>query len=267
MKNLEEEAGCKLLRRQGKKVALTEAGDRLLNFIRPFLDEMENLRQELDGFEKFGGGRIRLGASSQASRFLLPPLLEKFQRVHKNCRFEIKCEDTPGCINALEDGSLDLAITLCPYNSSEIEFVPCFSDELRVVVSPAHEWAKAGKVDWESAYSESFIFYNRNSYTFRILSDYLDKLGLRISSFIEISNPDASKELIKAEMGVGILADWAIEEESKNGELSSLSLGPKKLTRTWGISVRKGRRLNKAERLFINIVEESGSHWMVNRVL
>ena len=56
MKNLEEEAGCKLLRRQGKKVALTEAGDRLLSFVRPFLDEMENLRQELDGFEKFGGG-------------------------------------------------------------------------------------------------------------------------------------------------------------------------------------------------------------------
>jgi DNA-binding transcriptional LysR family regulator len=267
MKNLEEEAGCKLLRRQGKKVALTEAGDRLLNFVRPFLDEMENLRQELDGFEKFGGGRIRLGASAQACRFLLPPLLKKFEKVHENCRFEVKCEDTPACMDALEDGSLDLAITLCPYNSSEIEFVPCFRDELRVVVPPSHDWAKAGKVDWESAYRESFILYNRNSYTFRILTDYLDRLGLRLSSFMEISSPDASKELIKVGMGVGILADWAIEEDSKKGDLISLPLGSKKLTRTWGVSVRKGRRLNKAERLFINIAEESGSHWMVNRTL
>ena len=41
MKNLDEEAGCKLLRRQGKKVSLTEVGDRLLSFVRPFLDQME----------------------------------------------------------------------------------------------------------------------------------------------------------------------------------------------------------------------------------
>ena len=267
MKNLEEEAGCKLLRRQGKKVALTEAGDRLLSFVRPFLDEMENLRQELDGFEKFGGGRIRLGASAQACRFLLPPLLKKFKKVQGDCRFEVKCEDTPDCINLLEDGSLDLAITLSPYNTSDIDFVPCFNDELRVVVSPSHEWAKSGKVDWESAYKESFILYNRNSYTFRILSNYLDKIGLRISSFMEISSPEASKELIKVDMGVGVLADWAIKEESARGELVSLPIGPKKLSRTWGVSVRKGRRLNKAERFFIKIAEESGSHWMVNRKL
>ena len=64
MKSLEEECGSRLFRRQGKKVSLTEAGDRLLRFTRPFLVEMEKVREELDGFEKFGVGRIRLGASS-----------------------------------------------------------------------------------------------------------------------------------------------------------------------------------------------------------
>ena len=73
MKNLEDEAGCKLFSRQGKKVSLTQAGDRLLNFVRPFLVEMENVRDELDGFEKFGTGRIRLGASTQACVTRLQP--------------------------------------------------------------------------------------------------------------------------------------------------------------------------------------------------
>ena len=36
MKALEDETGCQLFRRQGKKVCLTEAGDRLLRFARPF---------------------------------------------------------------------------------------------------------------------------------------------------------------------------------------------------------------------------------------
>ena len=63
MRTLEAEAGCQLIRRQGKKVSLTEAGERLLRFARPFLQEMSELREELSGCEKFGAGRIRLGAS------------------------------------------------------------------------------------------------------------------------------------------------------------------------------------------------------------
>ncbi len=267
MKNLEEEAGCRLFRRQGKKVSLTEAGDRLLNFVRPFLDEMENVREELDGFEKFGTGRIRLGASAQACRFFLPPILKEFKDTQPLCRFEVKCDDTPACFDLLSEGKIDLAITLAPIHLLEIEFVPCFNDELRIVVSPDHPWAKAEKVNWEDARSENFILYNRTSYTFRMLTDYFDKLGLRLSSFMEISSPEASKELIKVGMGVGILANWAVEEEVMRGELVSLSLGSKKLSRTWGISVRKGRKLNKAERMFIKIAEESGCHWMVNRKL
>lgn len=267
MKNLEEEAGCKLLRRQGKKIALTEAGDRLLSFVQPFLYEMETVREELDGFEKFGSGRIRLGASAQACRFLLPPILKQFKETQPLCRFEVKCEDTPGCLNLLSEGKIDLAITLSPINVLGVEFVPCFNDELRVVVSPSHSWAKAGSVNWDIASMENFILYNKESYTFRILSDYLDRLGVRLSSFMEISSPEASKELIKVGMGVGILANWAVEEEVKDGDLVSLALGGKKLARTWGISVRKGRKLNKAERIFMKIAQESGCHWMVNHKL
>ena len=117
------------------------------------------------------------------------------------------------------------------------------------------------------AEAESFILYNRGSYTFRMLKEYLERAGVRLSSFMEISSQEAGKELIKVGMGVGLMADWAVEPEVRRGELQSLPLGRKKLMRTWGVSVRKGRKLNKAERIFIKTAEESGCHWMVNRKL
>ena len=126
MKSLEDECGSRLFRRQGKKVSLTEAGDRLLRFTRPFLVEMEKVREELDGFEKFGVGRIRLGASAQACRFLLPPMLSQFKKEHPLCRFEVKCEDTPRCLEMLGLGEIDLAITLEPIRINEIEFLFVF---------------------------------------------------------------------------------------------------------------------------------------------
>ncbi len=265
MKSLEEELGCKLFRRQGKKFSITEAGDRLLRFARPYLGEMQVLRQELNGFEKFGSGRLRLGASEQACRFLLPPILAKFKEAHPKCRFEVKAEDTPQCLEMLNLGEIDLAITLEPVKSSEIDFVPCFSDELRLVVLPDHRWSLTGKIDWNQAVAENFILYNRSSYTFRALNDYLNEKGVKLNSFMEMSSPEATKELIKVGMGISVMASWSVEEECSRGELNSLSLGFPKLTRTWGISVRRGRILNKAERIFIKIGEESGCHWMVSK--
>ena len=48
----------------------------------------------------------------------------------------------------------------------------------------------------------------------------------------------------------------AVEEEVQRGELTSLPLGSKKLARTWGISVRKGRKFNKAERMFMQNLQK-----------
>ena len=176
-------------------------------------------------------------------------------------------EDTPKCLQMLGLGELDLAITLEPIKNMEIEFVPCYTDELRVVLPTDHEWAKQEAVDWTNLSSQNFILDNRASYSFRMINDYLEKNGIKLTSFMEISSSDASKELIKLGLGIGVMADWLIADEVACGELVSLPLGFGKLNRTWGISIRKGRKLNKAERIFIKIAEESGCHWMVNRRL
>ena len=267
MRTLEDETGCQLIRRQGKKVSLTEAGERLLRFARPFLEEMSVVREELNGFEKFGAGRIRLGASQQACRFFLPPLVKEFKKGLPQCIFEVYGEDTPKCLNMLSLGELDLAISLKPIKNLEIEFVPCFSDELRIITTRDHQWAKNKSVDWSKVSGENFILDNRSSYSFRMTNEYLEQNGLKLTSFMEISSSDASKELIKLGLGIGIMANWLVADEVSSGELVSLPMGFGKLSRTWGISIRKGRKLNKAERIFIKIAEESGCHWMVNRRL
>ena len=267
MRTLEDETGCQLIRRQGKKVSLTEAGERLLRFARPFLEEMSVVREELNGFEKFGAGRIRLGASQQACRFFLPPLVKEFKKGLPQCRFEVYGEDTPKCLNMLSLGELDLAISLKPIKNLEIEFVPCFSDELRIITTRDHQWAKNKSVDWSKVSGENFILDNRSSYSFRMTNEYLEQNGLKLTSFMEISSSDASKELIKLGLGIGIMANWLVADEVSSGELVSLPMGFGKLSRTWGISIRKGRKLNKAERIFIKIAEDSGCHWMVPRRL
>ena len=115
----------------------------------------------------------------------------------------------------------------------EIEFVPCFTDELRLITTRDHEWAKSESVDWTKVAGENFMLLdNRASYSFRMINDYLEQNGLKLTSFMEISSSDASKELIKLGLGVGVMADWLVANEVASGDLVSLPLGFGKLTRT-----------------------------------
>ncbi|MGE4550416.1 MAG: LysR family transcriptional regulator [Opitutales bacterium] len=267
MKTLENDLGCRLLRRHGKQVSLTDAGQHLLAATRPILRQMENARAELEGFERYGAGRLRIGTSPKSCQFFLPSILGRFKEEHPRCRFEVVDGNTPECIRMLRANEIDLAITLEPRKADEIEFLPWFSDELHLVVPPDHPWAKTGWMKKGEIHKQHFILPNKKSYTSLLIMDFLKREESRISSFVEMSNLEAIKELIKAGFGISFLATWAVEKEVEAGDLVSVRLARRKLSRTWGISSPKGRGLSKTELAFARIGEQVGCKWMVNREL
>src|SRR5437660_4363642 len=79
MKALEQEVGCRLLDRMGKKVLLTQAGETLLHHSEKILQEMDVARIALEDLGKWGRGRLRIGASTTACQYILPTVLRDFK--------------------------------------------------------------------------------------------------------------------------------------------------------------------------------------------
>ena len=265
MRALEDDLGCRLLRRHGKKVSLTDAGQHLLDAARPILRQMENTRSELEGFERFGSGRLRIGTSPKSCQFFLPSILRRFKEEHPRCRFEVEDGNTPECFRMLRASEIDLAITLEPRKADEVEFLPWFSDEMRLVVAPDHPWAKTGWLNKEEIPQQNFILPNKKSYTFLLIMDYLKREDASLTSFLEMSNLEAIKELIKVDFGISFLASWTVSKEVEAGDLVMVRPARRKLSRTLGISSPKGRELSKTELAFARIGEQVGCEWMVNR--
>src|SRR6266513_2046834 len=101
MKALEQQAGCRLLDRLGKKVVLTQAGEQLLHHANKILQEMENARESLTHLGKWGRGRLRLGASTTACQHLLPAVLREFKESFPDHAITIEPGDTPELVSAL----------------------------------------------------------------------------------------------------------------------------------------------------------------------
>lgn len=255
IKSLEDDVGCRLLDRVGRRVLLTQAGEQFLRHTEKILREMEAARAGLDTLTKWGHGRLRVGASTTACQHILPTVLREFRQSYPKCVIRIEPGDHGHQLELLRSGQIDLALVLEPpaQGLGEFTFVPLFQDELRFVVSPLHPWAKEGAAPRESIEAETLVLYNKTSHTFRLVSEYFREEKITLSNFIELGSMEAIKELVKIGIGPGVLAPWIARQELESGSLISLPLGPRKLRRHWGVAHLKGRRLALAEETFVGL--------------
>ena len=255
IKALEEQAGCRLFERAGRRVSLTQSGEQFLRHVDKILNEMTTARRGLDELSRWGHGRLRLGASTTACQYILPTVLREFKQSFPKCVISIDPGDHAHQVDQLLGGNIDLALMLEPEGLKELGFVPLFEDELRFLVAPGHAWAREGKVLREGFDQETLILYNHTSYTFRLVKEYFRGEELPLTNILELGSMEAIKELVKIGLGVGVLAPWVARNELASGALVSLPIGRRKLRRKWGVGHLRGRRLSLGEETFVGLCQ------------
>jgi DNA-binding transcriptional LysR family regulator len=272
MRALEEDVGCRLFDRVGKKVSLTLAGEQLLQHAEKILGEMDQARESLGHLGKWGRGRLRIGASTTVCTYILPTVLREFKESFAHYAITIVPADTAQMLNLLHGGRVDLALALEPKPEEKLVFEPLFEDELAFLLSPRHPWAVAGEIDRREVPTQNYILYDRNSYTFRLVEEYFRREKLVLNTFCELGSMEAIKELVKLDLGISVLAPWIAREELQAGTLVALPLGKRKLRRQWGIARWRSRTLNLAEETFVRLCRDvteqmtrETAHWTEER--
>ncbi|MGI9242810.1 MAG: LysR family transcriptional regulator [Verrucomicrobiales bacterium] len=244
IKALETSLDCSLLDRAGKHVALTAHGETLLRRVDRIFAEMELATDELKSLNRWGHGKLRVGATDTMCQYLLPGVLREFRESFPNCEVSISAGDTGDLISLLDRGEVDLVLGMRPAaDEPGIDFRPLFSDDLIFAVSPLHPWATAGVKPDKTLAGERFIIYARRSPTYHLVTRHLSKLGLASPQLTELGNMEAIKEFSKIGMGVGVIAPWVIREELEQGQLVAITPPGDPMTRDWGIILR-GRGAN-----------------------
>jgi len=253
MKALETDLGCRLFDRMSKKVLLTQAGEQLLQHADKILLEMSAARESITQLSKWGRGRLRIGASTTACQYILPEVLSEFKKSYPQAIIAVEPGDTREAIALLRSNQIDLALTLEPKREDDFEFTPLFADEMQFVMAPSHAWAKTGQVVREEIPKQQYVLYNKNSFTFELVESYFRTEGMVLNMIMEFGSMEAIKELVKLGLGVSILALWIARKEIESGELVALSLGKRKLKRTWGLLHWRARRLTLTEETFMSL--------------
>ena len=93
VRSLEERLDLRLLNRTTRSVAPTEAGERLLERLRPALRDIDDALEDANAFRAKPAGRLRLNVPRSAALLLLAPVMTRFIKAYPQMRLEITAED------------------------------------------------------------------------------------------------------------------------------------------------------------------------------
>jgi DNA-binding transcriptional LysR family regulator len=91
---LEERLGMRLLNRTTRSVSLTDAGEKLLERIRPAITELGAAVEDLNEFRDTPRGTLRLNVSSVAAEIVLAPVIKDFLAAYPSISLDITLDDS-----------------------------------------------------------------------------------------------------------------------------------------------------------------------------
>jgi DNA-binding transcriptional LysR family regulator len=108
LKKLEDQAGTPLLRKAGRGMVLTEAGETMLGYARRLLELNDEAVGAVRGVQL--EGRVRLGMQEDFGESVLPEVLGRFKRAHPKLRVDVHIARNAVLLDAIHGGRLDLAL-------------------------------------------------------------------------------------------------------------------------------------------------------------
>jgi DNA-binding transcriptional LysR family regulator len=89
LRTLESRLGVRLLNRTTRSVALTEAGERLLQQLRPLLDNFDAVLESVNAFRDSPTGHLRITVPRPAARTIIAPIVSRFLSVYPAVTLEV----------------------------------------------------------------------------------------------------------------------------------------------------------------------------------
>jgi DNA-binding transcriptional LysR family regulator len=250
MRALENELGCRLLNRLGKRIELTAAGESFLHYAQNGLKSFAQARQTVQEFKNWGSQILRIGAGGVLFQRLLPLVLARLKGQHPNLLLTAKVVRPSEIATSLKAGELEIVLGSLPFHAPELEFTPLFDAPLEIVVSSIHHWAARGCVAKNELAQEPCLLQDKSHPTRRLIDRYFAAENMVMNVVAEIESLDVIKEMLRNGFGMSVLPDWVVKDELEAGILASFPTGRRHLRQSWGLMRLRGRPVNSIENNF-----------------
>lgn len=157
IKNLEEDLGVELFKRDKRNVELTIHGQYLKEEAQKLFQHIEEIRTHLNLLDKGVIGQIKSGYVVSAMHSILPRILLKLKNEYPRINIVLQELNNDDQITALKNGSIDMGFIRTPLLVDGISINPIYEETFSLVLSKDHPLSSSKNISLKDLAKEPFI--------------------------------------------------------------------------------------------------------------
>jgi DNA-binding transcriptional LysR family regulator len=221
---LEKDLGQALFERKPRGVRLTDAGRTLLPHAEQVLHDVRKARQALRQLEMASGGTLTVGSALTTSTYTLPRILSRYKSQYPAVDVAVKTGRSLQVQQFVLDDSVQLGLIHGPVSSPEIMPVALYVEPILLCVPPGHPLSGRKLVSAADLAPEPFITADRNSGYWSLVEQFWAAAGIVPRVTMELDSIEATKRMVVAGLGIGMLPRGTVEHELAKKELVSVPI-------------------------------------------
>lgn len=247
--DLETAMRVELLLRQTKLP--TAAGKALLHYAKSMLRDLSRLEEEISQHASGARGMVRIAASESALLRFVPSALASFNEVHPNIRIDIRTEVSLSVVRSVLDNTADLGIFWGAIATEGLQVVPCYVDNLVVVVPVNHPLAQCESVRFVDILDYEFVEQELNSVIQGLLERTSNELGRPLRSRTRVGGYDAACSMALAGFGLAVVPDSFASRYATSLRMAIVKLDEPWARRQYNLCTRDSREISTTARLVL----------------
>ncbi|MFA7556837.1 MAG: CysB family HTH-type transcriptional regulator [Hydrogenophaga sp.] len=218
---LEDELGVEIFARHGKRIKrVTEPGQQVLRSIEVILREVNNLRRIGEQFSHQDSGTLSIATTHTQARYVLPGPVAKLRQAYPKVNVSLHQGSPDQVAKMLLEESAEIGMateSLSGY--PDLVTLPCYEWQHMLVFPFDHPLATRERISIEDLASVPLITYHP-SFTGRSRIDQaFAQRHLTPNVVLEAIDSDVIKTYVRLGMGVGIVAEMAVQGENQSPDL------------------------------------------------
>jgi LysR family nitrogen assimilation transcriptional regulator len=219
LSKLEAELGTNLFYRHGRGVALTDAGQRLLNVADNALRQLDAVKDELQSRRLDDVGEVTIGTPPSIAATVGADLATVFAAAHPRAHLRMRESFSGVLLEWIEAGRLDLAVLYDARRGANILATPLLLEELFLIEAPGD--GDGGTVEIGELAARPFLLPGPGNGLRRVVDAacWSERIQPRVQT--EIDCVAALKQLAERGVGCTVLPFGAVHREVQEGRLQA----------------------------------------------
>lgn len=223
IRSLERELRAPLFHRLGRGVRLTEAGEAFRPFAEQVLDSLDLGREAVRHTQDAQQHTITIGSARIIGTYMLPPILERFQRRLPGVSTRIRTGRSSDVVEMVASGVVDVGLSRGLYHP-DVHSIHLYNEEIVLVTYLGHPFAQRGHASISEVAREPLILYDPTSTYFLLINQACRQAGIVPQIETTLDNIEATKRMVALGLGISFLPRSAIFAEVKQGSIFPIEL-------------------------------------------